>query len=369
MAVISVTEIESARRCGWQHDFNSRNRMDLEPYNSLHSLYTGTLWHHTLDSMGQREMLLEEFGDHEYIPNPTNENLCRKCNFVKFAHMKEPIYGHIALMMSNLRERYLRLEQREPTGSEYAPSNTTCNLVKAMITNYLCYYKGRTLPENFVYIQPEQQMYKVLPNTSHCTCYSSQTCQCAYSGSCRLKHSKYTYCKCIDTQCICRQDHIVEGTVDGLIRNTQTNGIFIWENKSFSVHMQLDDLKRLSQSMGYWWLNSELSPVGFVYNGAWTKTEKPENKTWKDMFPRYIWSFNPLDGQRWAEQAAITALNIFDPDYVPVRTVHPVGGCKGVNQCSFNRLCDARYKDQNYEIILSHEFTKRIKDPSKIKVI
>lgn len=369
MGVISVTEIESARRCGWQHDFNSRNRMDLEPYNSLHSLYTGTLWHHTLDSMGQREMMLADYPIHEYIPG--DNNLCKVCKFVKFAHMQDPIYGHISLMMSNLRERYIRIEGREPTGAEYQPSTDTCNLVRAMIHNYLKFWKGRTLPENFVYIQPEQQMYKELPNTSHCACYALSACQCKplTTNSCRLKHTKYTHCKCVDTQCICRQTHIVEGTVDGLIRNIQTNGIFIWENKSFSVHSQLDDLKRLSQSMGYWWLNSELHPVGFVYNGAWTRYELPANKTMKDMFPRYIWSFNPRDGEEWARQAAITALSIFDPDYVPVRTVHPVGGCKGVNQCSYNRLCDARYKDQNYDMILTHEFVKRIKDPSKIGVI
>lgn len=346
--------MELARRCGWRHEFNSLNMMGLESASPLQSLSIGTLWHKGLDSSAQREMMLQEYGEHKWIAG--SKNRCDICGFDMYSHAPKPLEIHGLELLAKIRFHYKEVSGRDITPFELKPTFDNIALVRAMYTNYINYW-GTLLPKDFIYIQPEQQMYRTIPGTSHCSCYYKNKCECGWK--CRYKHTRYTYCKCLDTQCSCRQEHTLEGTVDGLILHVPTKNVYILENKSFSVHANKNEARRTPQFTGYVWLAEECEVRGLMYNGAWTRAELPDKRKWDDMFPRYTVDWKPNEISTWVQHAAITALAVFDPEYVPIRVVHPVGGCNGVNGCDFKTLCDARFNSNGYEVILKNEYRRR----------
>lgn len=368
MGVITVTEKESAERCGWQHDFNSFNRMSLESANPLRSLYLGTLWHKSLDALAQKEQMTP----HRFVPGGPS-GLCAQCEFNVYAHMDHPARALAGFYTDSVREHYIAITGRPPLQMEMKETFQTVELVANMLTGYLKYYGGRLLPEGWKYIRTEQQFFKVIPGTNHCTCYFRSSCKCAYTQSgirksCRYQHGVYLHCRCSGTQCRCREDHILEGTLDGTIQHEETGKIAVLENKTFSVHPNIYELHRTSQFMGYDWIGLDFGVEEVLYNGVWTRDKVPdgwnkaENRKWNinDLYVRRVLSWDQAERANWVMQLAVTANRIFDPHYIPVRTVHPVGGCNGVNGCSYKTLCDARFHmHKDYKSILANEYRKR----------
>lgn len=349
MGICTVTELEAFRRCPWRWEFNSKNRLYLESASPLQSLNLGTLWHKGLDAYAQREMMDKP---HIFVGENTN---CDECGFSPYAHVPDPLAAHSMALIMKVQSHYREVAKREASSLELRPTYEAVELCKNMMKHYLQYYKGRMLPEDFIYIQPEQQLYKDIPNTEHCTCYNKPTCECG--KSCRFKNTNYTHCKC--SNCTCREFHVLEGTVDGLILHVPTKNIYILENKSFSVHTNVEELKRIPQFMGYSWIASDFAVKGVIYNGAWTRNEIPNGKSLKDLFSRYTLSWPQEILTEWANQAGISALQMFDPTYKPIRVVHPVGGCMGVNGCDFKKLCDARFNQDGYDRILQYDYRRR----------
>lgn len=374
--------MEAAKRCGWLWEFNSPTQMHLESADPLKSLYTGTLWHKTLDSLAQKEQI-NSWGNHPFkadipvtldafnSPSELDKPKCahvypdgRVCAMSIYGHMKDPFEVHATASLLAIKQHYIKVAQREPLQEELEPTRKIINLVRCMLQNYLEFYHGRLIPEDFVYIQTEQQFFKILPNTEHCTCYYNAKCSCGFlkngvRKSCRHVNGIYTQCKCVHTECPCRKSHVLEGKLDGLILHVPTNNIYILENKTFSVHTAVSELKRISQFMGYTWIGLDFDTTGVLYNGAWTRDHIPSGKVLSDLFARYVLAWAKEEITEWQNQASRTALYTLDPRYIPTRTVHPVGGCNGVNQCGYKKLCDARFKTANYNIILNTEYRKK----------
>lgn len=399
MGLITVTEVESLRRCGWQHEFNSPNKMHLEAANPLESLWLGSLWHRTLDSIAQRATMEDPY--HKFVaPNPLPTNiapekiLCTACNLDAFAHSTDPLAAHSGHAVVKIQEHYRKQQGVNPQQYELKKTYELIEMAQAMLRNYLSYYNNRLLPPDFRYIQTEQQLFKVLPNTEHCTCYLQAKCNCGLfvnnkRVSCRYVHGWYGDCKCgtnnrgtsnvttivvpvggsdarnlfADTsRCRCRKDHILEGKLDGLIEHEPTNNIYVIDHKTFTVHTSVEELRRNSQFMGYTWMGDLFDVKGMIYNGVWVRDHVPNGRTIHDLFVRHTLSWNQYELLNWATQTGIDAMRLFDPRYIPTRTVHPVGGCVGVNNCSYRQLCDARFLNQNYETILRTQYRKREDD-------
>ncbi len=375
MATITVTESEAARNCGWQWQFNSPTQMYLENANPLQSLYAGTLWHKALESMAQKQSMPTP---HKFVSpadvtlDPTMTSVdkikCELCGYDIFAHMDDPLIAHAQLSVVRIQQHYEKLTGRKAQQLELKKTYDIIGMLQAMMTNYMQYYHGELLPADFKYVRTEQQFFKVLPNTEHCTCYYNKGCKCTYTKngirkSCRYKNGYYKYCKCEQSNCKCRESHRLEGKLDGLIQHIPTGNIFILENKTFSVHTQVKELRRIPQFMGYTWIGEDFNIAGMLYNGAWTRSQVPNGKSMHDMFIRHMLSWTKIETDNWASQLAVTAMQIHDPRYIPVRRIHPVGGCMGVNNCSYKLLCDARFSQpQNYDTILATNYRRREAD-------
>lgn len=365
MGVITVTELESVRRCGWQWDFGSKNRMGLESSNPLHSLYTGTLWHKAMDTLAQQEQL-NKLPKHAFdLDAKSKDKLCKICHFSVEAHSRDPFLAVAGMLTLKVRSHYEEVTGRQISQVEMKPTFDTIQLVQTMLQNYKEYYRGRLIPEGYEYIQTEQQFFKELPGTEHCECYSKPKCGC--SEKCRYKFAYYQHCKCEGTECECRQFHKAEGTLDGLMKHTETEHVAILENKTFSVHPDMTELRRTPQFIGYTWIGAEFDIDHLLYNGIWAIDHlrdgynRAAGRKWTkdDMFIQKGLRWKDYEINTWVEQAATTAMQVFDPRYKPVRVVHPVGGCNGVNGCSYKTLCDARFYGVDYERILKNEYRQR----------
>lgn len=377
MGIVTVTELEVIRRCGWAHDFGSFNRMSIESANPLKSLFIGTLWHKILDALAQKQSIeLSERGLHNYVPSKRGRpgEHCELCDYNVSAHMQYPDRAIAGTYAEDIKERYKKITGREPLQLEMKDTYNTINLVREMLKGYLKYYNGLLIPEGWEYVQTEQQIFKEIPGTEHCTCYLIPLCDCSYTRkgvrkSCRYPNGYYAICKCQAT-CGCRQKHILEGTVDGLIQHSETGKKATLENKTFSVHPNVNEMKRTSQFTGYDWIGQDYGVEEVLYNGIWVRDHVPdgynkaEGRKWNihDLYLRRVISWSPAERTHWVDQLAITALNIFDPRYKPVRVVPAVGGCNGVNSCSYKTICDARFHmDKDYEMILTTQYRKRDK--------
>lgn len=354
---ISVTEREAAERCGWRHDFNSKNRMNLESATPDAALGLGSLVHKALDSLAQYK---SERNHHDFQPN-LETHRCLVCGRDMFAHYENAYELHAGKMLSDYISHYQDIVGITPTQEEQAKVRKLMTTGKTMINNFLDYYHGELLPPGYTFLEPEQRILKQLPNTEHCTCYFKPICICKNDSSCRYLHSFYVDCKC--DVCSCRELHDCEGTLDVLCRNDSTGLLAIVDYKTFTVHTDSSTLIRLPQFMGYTWLGYDIGVREFLYSGLWVRDEVPNGRSMADMFPRHAFTFKPAQLDSWAEQTARTALRIFDPKYIPVRTVHPVGGCKGVNNCYYTRICDARFENSpNYNVLLRSEYKQRERD-------
>lgn len=362
---ISVTERESAERCGYRHDFGSKNRMNLEAATPDSALGLGTLVHKALDSLAQYQAMNPK---HSYqAGHLTLKDRCLVCSRDIYAHFEDSYDLHAGKMHKDYIDHYQNVVGIAPSQDEQKKVRDIMNTGRIMINNFLEQHNGVILPPGYKFLQPEQRILKQLPGTEHCTCYYAESCRCEYTGSCRYIHSYYVDCKCSGSACTCRALHDCEGTLDVLCQHEASGVLAISDYKTFTVHTAEETLKRLPQFMGYTWLGWDIGVRRFLYSGLWVRTEVPGGKSWHDMFPRYEFTFKPEQLETWAEQTAITALRIFDPKYIPVRTVHPVGGCKGVNNCYYTRVCDARFeKSPNYPVILRSEYKNRERDDDYI---
>lgn len=377
MGKYSTTEIETHEDCGWRWDFNSRNRLSLEPVTPLKALWLGTLIHKSLDMLAT-STLIKDGHKFSYSGDgvPDNKSICSTCGLPALAHLKGmSIYDTFAMeRYDSLIEYYRNRVGVPPTSFELKEVHDTRDLGRAMFKNYLDYY-GTPIPDEFEYISTEQLLIIDIPGTEHCVCATlGNVCTC--EKLCRpwredvTRSVKYTFCMCIDKECPCRVLHQLETTLDGLIRRKIDNWVFILENKTFSLHPTMEringlatypDLQRNHQFMTYTWAGNTVGfdIKGIFYNGLWKRLKVPEKKTMHDMFTRAVLTYKPAELLAIGEHTRIATLRMGDPYIETERNVKAVGGCNGVNQCNFKRLCDARFSNTNYEFILRNNYTKR----------
>jgi hypothetical protein len=373
MGKFTVTEKEAFNDCGWRWDFNSMNRLALEPVTPLKALWLGTLVHKSLDLLAATTALPDK---HPYTNsvkfNPFDQPLvipqepCDTCGLPALVHVpRESIYELFAEeRKQKLIDLYTEKVGTPPSYAEQKDSLDTIALGRAMFSNYLAYYK-EPLPPELEYISTEQSLIVQVPGTEHCECAYKDSCDCGHNCRPWYFPVDYTFCTCAraNPTCSCRQCHYIESTLDGLVRRKTDGGIFILENKTFTFHPRKDDLERNHQFMGYTWAGNAhgLDIQGVLYNGLWKRAQVPKGKTMHDLFTREYLDFNSYQIAQWGNQARIDLLKMGDPTLEITRNVHAVGGCNGVNQCNFKALCDARYQDTNYTYLLSSRYQKREK--------
>lgn len=378
MGKVTVTEFETEDRCGWRWDFNSFNRLAIEPILPLKALFIGTLVHKALDMLSSTLLIKAQhtyynpFGGNAPCGHEYADGTC--CNLPAAAHATgTAIYDMYAWDKLNaITKNYTEKVGAPPNSYEMREILDSIDLGRAMFGNYLNYYKT-PLPDDFEYISTEQSVLLELPDTEHCECAYHTDCQCSVKdityGSCRPYNIPvhYTHCMCVGKTCPCRQSHQLEATIDGLVRRKTDGWRFILENKTFTYHPtrtstgRYPEFERNHQFMGYTWAGqaAELEPKGILYNGLWKRAELPNKRTWEDMFLRTTIPYQSYEIDEWQRQASRHAMRMLEPGREVERYVHPVGGCKGLNGCSFNDLCDARFKNINYQTLLKTKYQPR----------
>jgi hypothetical protein len=232
------------------------------------------------------------------------------------------IYAHVASdAMQQTVAAYERLVGAKPSAAELVPTFEELKLGAAMMKNYQDYYH---VPITGKLIAVEQTNTVPIPGT----------------------------------------DHNLEFTLDGLITDPVTENMLILEHKTYNSRPQTNKstgkttMHRGFQYIAYMWAVLQLNlgrPLGGVaYDGLWKRAVPPRGSTLPDLFHREIITRTPRELEAF-EQQLVQIVNEMASDPPVYRTV-PWNDCW---DCSFVRLCDAKYDGLNYDLILSKNYTKR----------
>lgn len=360
----SVTEINGWKRCRVQHDFNSLNKLGLEPAVTLPAFALGTLVHHGI-----------EF----WNTNP----LATKAEVLSYYGVKawdalQAVLGYYSESTGG----------QAPTQVELKANLDASTLGRAMIANYYDYYVSKDLgplPQGYSLVQAEQTVKIAIPNTEHCcnltftaqaqaTSQATNVAPCTYCGPC----DKCRYCLPVyrpDWQraphCLeCTRLYGLEGTLDGILTHDKSGIVHVLENKTFSRHPSEDGLIMNEQFSRYLWIVTKLltidadKPPKLLYNGLWKREKLPDKRSMDDMFERVTISRTAAQLEACEQETAAIVMEM-GSQYTPIiRTVPPIDGCNGLMGCNFKDLCNARFNQpDNYPVILRGRYTNRQRTP------
>ena len=153
-------------------------------------------------------------------------------------------------------------------------------LLEAMAINYEGYWK-KPLEDDYIMIQPEQTVVISVPGTEHCP-------------KCGLDPDGHAIC----TRCdISVELHRLEGTLDGLIKNTRNGLAYVLERKTYGAKPNEETLQFGDQYVAYLWILQQLGFQcgGVAYDGAWKRAAPPKGKTIDDLFLRYVITRNQAE--------------------------------------------------------------------------
>lgn len=158
--------------------------------------------------------------------------------------------------------------------------------------------------------------------------------------------------------------HNLEFTLDGLITDPLTENLLILEHKTYNARPAVNKYTRKTsmhrgfQYIAYMWATLQLGlgkPLGGVaYDGMWKRAVPPRGSTMENLFHREIISRTLRELQSF-ELELVQIVHEMSADPPVYRTV-PWNDCW---DCAFVQLCDAKYDNVNFDLILSNRYTKR----------
>lgn len=396
---ITVTEINSWKRCRWLDLHNSFNGFARERAITLPAFALGTLTHGTI----------QYWMEH---PNAPKADVLQDYDNRAWTNT-QAIITHYTDHMSGIK----------PSIMELHANTEASKLGRAMIGNYYDFYSrpsqgGGPLPSGYTLIAAEQTMTVPIPHTEHCVyneplyCMQQGTTTCGVCG-CGSGHasSAGAWCPCrggrlndlpphqlatIAERCsCCVVSNELEGTFDGVVQldaGADAGDLYPLDHKTFSRHPTDDGLLHNEQFLRYLWLSvyGELVPLserarwkGFLYNGLWKRATVPSGRTMDDMFHRALLPRSQEEITRCTSALTDVSLemcyaapplslteglittNIWRAPTPIYKTVPPVDGCNGLLQCVFKDICDADEQSHDaYKIKLQSIYTARTRTPA-----
>ncbi len=344
---VSVTEIQSFKRCRRQWEYGSFNRMGITPIiQPKPYLDLGSMIHKCLAYWMQNPTLS--------TPEGTTQTLARVFMSIAHQHRKGVI------------EKYQRATGHTPTMEELNPLDDAIVLGAAMMNNYQQHY-GEPLPPHLRFCSPEQELLLPIPGTEHqCT-----KCNVFFHGITELeiagtgeKIQRRPCTECNDTG---KAYHYLKARLDALAQDTQGN-LYVVENKTYEKRPDLYLLEVNDQFIGYVWAAQQFaaqlpdSPpvVGVAYNGLWkraTPPQRPKKLEIADLFVRTIITPSQDEVNEYGEELARTVLEMANTPYIYKNRVW-----QGCWDCSFEHLCRTQSQGGDVEFVINTQFTRRVED-------
>jgi hypothetical protein len=334
---VSVTEIQSFKRCRRQWEYGSFNRMGITPIiQPKPYLDLGSMVHKCLAYWMQNPTLSTADG--------RTQTLSRVFMSIAYQHRKGVV------------DKYQRATGTTPTSEEMAPLDDAIVLGAAMMGNYQQHYQ-QPLPEHLRFCSPEQEMLIAIPGTEHmCT-----VCQETVSGM----PAFYTNCNECHGSGIVR--HYLKARLDALAQDTSGN-LYVVENKTYDKRPDVYLLEVNDQFIGYVWAAQQFakqlpdSPpvVGIAYNGLWkraTPPQRPKKLEIADLFVRTIITPSQDEVNEYGEELARTVLEMAADPYIYKNRVW-----QGCWDCSFEHLCRTQSQGGDVDFVLRTQFTTRTED-------
>lgn len=320
--IISVTELEMAKRCLWRWDKMSFNREGLTPIVLKQTLDQGILVHRVLEAW------IKE-------PDADPTVLCEQQS---------------EIMLLELAQSYKKAVGTGISKSEMAPLLESIRVVKGMIANYQAYYTT-PLPQGWTLISAEQACLVKIPGTKHqCNNYTyenSDICECN-----RCNDIYPEVCDATDCECCCW--HQLEGTLDALVAN-ERGDIWVKENKTWDKHPSLRMLARTPQFGRYVWITQQLglSAYGIAYDGLWTRALVPNGRKFEELFMRIMLPMN----QHFIDELATDLAH--DVNWIASHPHITKSYDWTCGMCGVYDLCEADAFEEDYNMILQTKYHKR----------
>lgn len=323
---VSVTEVQTFKRCRRQWDYSSFNGQALTPIiQPKPYLDLGTMVHKTLAYWVQRPDLEGKTLQHVFIT-------------IAHQHRKSVI------------EKYQRATGTLPTSEELNPLDDAITLGAAMMRNYQEYY-GVPLPSHLRFCSPEQEILLPIPNTEYnCCILADSNCpNCHGTGVGR---------------------HYLKARLDALAQDTMGN-LYVVENKTYDKRPDMNLLEVNDQFIGYIWCAQQFAAqlpdvppvVGIAYNGLWkraTPPQRPKKLEIADLFVRTIIQPSQDEIDEYGEELARTVKEMANNPYIYKNRVW-----QGCWDCSYEHLCRTQSQRGDVDFVIRTQFTKRTEEDTQ----
>lgn len=329
---VSVTEVQSFKRCRRQWDYGSFNRQGLTPIMQPKPyLDLGTLVHKTLAFWKQ----VPDLGKH------TLEGV-----FLTLAHQHR----------TSAIDTYIRATGQQPTSEQLEPLMDAIATGSAMMYNYQTYY-GTPMPEHLRFCAPEQEIIIPIPGTEHpCPdCTNAPGRRSFPCNSCGGTGVAY---------------HKLKARLDALTQDTEDN-LYVVEHKTYDKRPELALLEATDQFIGYMWTAQQMAlempgqppVVGIAYDGMWkraTPPSRPKQLTMADLFVRTIITPAQDEVEEYGRELAETVMDMANSP-----RLYKNRQWQGCWDCSFEHLCRTQSQNGDVDFVLRTMFTQRREDDTQ----
>lgn len=332
---VSVTEVQSFKRCRRQWEYGSFNRMAITPIMQPKPyLDLGSMIHKTLAYWTEK-------------PDLNGATIQQVFLAIATQHRRHVI------------DAYRAATGATPTLEEQTPLLDAITLGAAMMANYQEYYKV-PLPPHLKYCAPEQEILVPIPNTEHkcpnCNIMLARVTNIA--GQSEPVH----YVQCNNCNGTGTAKHYLKARLDALAIDTQDN-LYVVERKTYDKRPDMHLLEVNDQFIGYVWVAQQLglgNVVGIAYDGLWkraTPPQRPHKLTIADLFVRTIITPAQDEVNEYGTELARTVLEMANTPYIYKNRVW-----QGCWDCSFEYLCRTQSQAGDVDFVLRTMYTKRIED-------
>lgn len=329
---VSVTEVQSFKRCRRQWEYGSFNRMSITPIMQPKPyLDLGSMIHKTLAYWTEK-------------PDLNGATLQQVFLAIATQHRRHVI------------DAYRAATGATPSLEEQTPLLDAITLGAAMMANYQEYYKV-PLPAHLKYCAPEQEILVPIPNTEHkCT-----TCE---GKGWKLDPNVAVGDGAWTTNCVACDGkgiflHYLKARLDALAIDTQDN-LYVVERKTYDKRPDMHLLEVNDQFIGYVWVAQQLglgNVVGIAYDGLFKRAVPPRKMTIDDLFCRTIITPSQDEVNEYGVELARTVLEMANDPYI-----YKNRQWSGCWDCSFEYLCRTQSQAGDVDYVLRTMYMKRIED-------
>jgi hypothetical protein len=330
---VSVTEVQSFKRCRRQWEYGSFNRMGITPIMQPKPyLDLGSMVHKTLAYWTEKPDL-------------------------GTATLQQVFLNIAAQHRRGVLDAYQKATGQTPSLEDQAPLLDAITLGAAMMANYQEYYKV-PLPAHLQYCAPEQEILIPIPGTEHkCT-----QCSWMLREVTHIDGVPVTPIPCSNCNDTGTARHHLKARLDALAIDRRDN-LYVVERKTYEKRPDLNLLEVNDQFIGYVWVAQQTAMgnvVGIAYDGMWkraTPPQRPKKLGIEDLFVRTIIQPSQDEIEEYGVELASTVMEMANSPYIYKNRVW-----QGCWDCSFEYLCRTQSQGGDVDYVLRTMYTKRNED-------